>query len=229
MLANALVDTGSEVTTISELWAKENLNLKELKRQDCHVKLRAVNGLEVPYSGVYAVDLDVFGRHCKNVPALMVKDGSCGPTQQKDRGLPILLGMNVLGLCTDGNPEVPLYLRRILKEEKKGETDKIAKSVKTMTIKADSVMNIQVSSSKEQGTFVAIQRADNLQKGLTVIPTVMSEDPSKRYIRVINTTQAPIIIKRRTPVAVLKTAKKVEQIGGSVLTVHARQIHISKL
>jgi predicted aspartyl protease len=57
---NALIDTGSEVTTITDTWTKEHLQHKELK-QTC-ISLRAANGEEVPYSGILLVDIELLGK-----------------------------------------------------------------------------------------------------------------------------------------------------------------------
>ena len=59
--------------------------------------LKAVNGLEIPYSGVVIVDLELLGQKCEGVPVLVVKDSSDPSTRKKKSDVPALVGMNVLG------------------------------------------------------------------------------------------------------------------------------------
>ena len=67
-----LVDTGSEVTTVTERWVAENLQNSDL-RPMTQVTLKAANGVEIPYSGVVTVDLELLGQKCEGVPEVVVK------------------------------------------------------------------------------------------------------------------------------------------------------------
>ena len=57
--AAALLDTGSEVTSVTETLAAARL--KKISLQQAFLKLRAVNGAEVPYAGILLVDIDIWG------------------------------------------------------------------------------------------------------------------------------------------------------------------------
>ena len=63
----ALVDTGSEVTIVTERRVQENLQHADLLPLT-HVTLRAANGLEIPYSGAIFVELELFGQTLRSVP-----------------------------------------------------------------------------------------------------------------------------------------------------------------
>ena len=91
-----LIDTGSEVTTVTERWVAENLQNSDLLPMT-QVTLKAANGLEIPYSGVVIVDLELLGQKCEGVPVLVVKDSSDPSTRKKESDVPALVGMNVLG------------------------------------------------------------------------------------------------------------------------------------
>ena len=91
-----LIDTGSEVTTVTERWVAENLQNSDLLPMT-QVTLKAANGLEIPYSGVVIVDLELLGQKCEGVPVLVVKDSSDPSTRKKKSDVPALVGMNVLG------------------------------------------------------------------------------------------------------------------------------------
>ena len=56
----------------SKTWAAAHL--QDLPPQQAYLKLRAVNGAEVPYSGILLVDTDIFGTRCPDVPVLVVKE-----------------------------------------------------------------------------------------------------------------------------------------------------------
>ena len=90
-----LIDTGSEVTTVTERWMAENLQNSDLLPMT-QVTLKAANRLEIPYSGVVIVDLELLGQKCEGVPVLVVKDSS-DPSTRKKSDVPALVGMNVLG------------------------------------------------------------------------------------------------------------------------------------
>ena len=68
-----LIDTGSEVTTMTEWWVAENIQNSDLLPMT-QVTLKAANGLEILYSGVVIVDLELLGQKCEGVPVLVVKD-----------------------------------------------------------------------------------------------------------------------------------------------------------
>ena len=78
-----LVDTGSEVTTVTERWVAENLQNSDLLPMT-QVTLKAANGLEIPYSGIVIEDLELLGQKCEGVPVLVVKDFSQWPLNQEE-------------------------------------------------------------------------------------------------------------------------------------------------
>ena len=67
-----LIDTGSEVTTVTERWEAENLQNSDLLSVT-QVTLKAANGLEIPYSGVVIVDLELLGQKCEGVPVSVLR------------------------------------------------------------------------------------------------------------------------------------------------------------
>ena len=67
--AVSLVDTGSQVSTISESFFNEHLlGNRNIRFQGGNwFPLSAANGLEIPYLGVALVDLEVFGMKIKDL------------------------------------------------------------------------------------------------------------------------------------------------------------------
>ena len=58
-LVPALLDTDSDVTTVTDTWA--NKHLQGLRRQNCHLALRGVDGTEIPNARIVIVDVSVLG------------------------------------------------------------------------------------------------------------------------------------------------------------------------
>lgn len=71
-----LIDTGSMVSTITESCFSKNFErLGSQKLQSCHwLKLKAANGLDIPYIGYLELDVVVQGQIILNCGILVVKD-----------------------------------------------------------------------------------------------------------------------------------------------------------
>lgn len=117
MDTTALLDTGSEVTTVTHRWVAQNLG--EVMLKATHLKLRAVNGAEVPYSGILVVDMTVFGSRIAGVPVLVVPEPTDPAMRERKRKVPLLIGMNVLGEClASSRSSVPEGIRAAVQEVK---------------------------------------------------------------------------------------------------------------
>ena len=90
----AVIDTGSEVSTVTEAWFNEHL--RGLPLQQTHwLSLKAANGLDIPYVGLLEGRVRVFGQEC-HASILVIKDTACPLTGARRRRTPALLGMNIL-------------------------------------------------------------------------------------------------------------------------------------
>lgn len=86
-----LLDTGSQVTLFSETFFKTHFKKQtEEKTKINWLKLKAVNGLQIPYVGYVMLDFQIGGIKISDRGVLIVSDEIMGP----DQGL---LGMNVIG------------------------------------------------------------------------------------------------------------------------------------
>ena len=80
----AVIDTGSEVSTVTEAWFNEHL--KGLPLQQTHwLSLKAANGLDIPYVGLLEGRVRVFGQEC-HASILVIKDTACPLTGPGDDG-----------------------------------------------------------------------------------------------------------------------------------------------
>ena len=223
---SALIDTGSEVTTITEAWASQHL--RHLPREDCFVKLRAVNGAEVPYSGISMVDLRVFGHHCPAVPALIVKDPTEPHTQSRKKQLPVLLGMNVLGPCIQkAPPSLPPCLQALHLATKTPPQSAIVRTFSCSRISAYSIATIRVSGSNNLSPALASPLSSPLPHGLVLIPTLVDSSPSNKYVRVANLSPEDVLLPKRRQIAVLEVADILQEADGPQVTLGVNEITVS--
>ena len=98
MKINCLVDTGSEVSTITESFFKEHfLPLgKQLLTDRRWLTLTAANGIEIPYIGYIELDVDVLGVTIPSRGILVVKDSDGSLLSSRKKEIPSLMGMNII-------------------------------------------------------------------------------------------------------------------------------------
>ena len=101
----AVIDTGSEVSTVTEAWFNEHL--RGLPLQQTHwLSLKAANGLDIPYVGLLEGRVRMFGQEC-HASILVIKDTACPLTQARRRRTPALLGMNILQQVLPASQKTP--------------------------------------------------------------------------------------------------------------------------
>ena len=180
----ALLDTGSEVTTVTETWAAAHL--QDVLLQQAFLKLRAVNGSEVPYYGIMLVDIDNFGKRCPDVPVVVIKEPTELHMKHRKRRLPILVGMKVLRSCFPPEPasasEVPSCLQAVVREvrlQQRTTTRGVARTASRCHVPANSMSIIRVTGRQTPAChLLASPLAQPLPSGLLMVPTlVISSDP----------------------------------------------------
>lgn len=92
-----LIDTGAEVSTITESFYKEYLAQgREVIDVTSHIKISASQGLEIPYVGYVELQLTALSHTFKGLGFLIVKDPVSTPIQARKKRIPGVLGSNVL-------------------------------------------------------------------------------------------------------------------------------------
>ena len=88
-----LLDSGSEVTTVTERFSMTFMQPKgkKLMNIDVWLRLRAANGLDIPYLG-YELDMEICGEVIPRVGALIVKDSTDSEFQQRKQVTPGIIG-----------------------------------------------------------------------------------------------------------------------------------------
>uniref|UniRef100_A0A8C7XN19 ribonuclease H n=1 Tax=Oryzias sinensis TaxID=183150 RepID=A0A8C7XN19_9TELE len=94
-----LLDTGSQVTLMAESMFNEHFSQTRLGKAPLMFKLRAANGLEIPYVGYAILDVEVEGVNIPGRGVVVVKDDDC--TQ------PLIVGMNVVTACQEIFSKLP--------------------------------------------------------------------------------------------------------------------------
>lgn len=101
VMVPCLLDTGSMVTTIRESFFDKHFKPQGvglLKR--CRwLRLKAANGLKIPYKGYMELDVVVLGKTLARMGVLVVEDPQDELTEQQQQAVPGLLGMNIIRCC----------------------------------------------------------------------------------------------------------------------------------
>ena len=227
-----LIDTGSEVTTVTERWVAENLQNSDLLPMT-QVTLKAANGLEIPYSGVVIVDLELLGQKCEGVPVLVVKDSSDPSTRKKKSDVPALVGMNVLGRLSSllNNLDiVPPVLQPAVREIRLERTSVrgVARVAGQTLIPAHSLVTLRITGVQRPSRhLLASPLAQPLPRGLLLIPTLVSGDATQRCVRLANLSAEDYILARRTPVVVLHAVDGIESDEGVQITTTCNEMTVS--
>ncbi|XP_029766793.1 uncharacterized protein LOC113406182 [Terrapene carolina triunguis] len=91
-----LIDTGSEITTISESYFRNCLKERDLTMHNTRfVQLTAANGLAIPVVGCLEADVGYMGRTIPGKCIFILKDTASGKTLMENR-VPGILGMNII-------------------------------------------------------------------------------------------------------------------------------------
>ena len=228
----ALVDTGSEVTTVTERWVQENLQYADLLPLT-HVTLKAANGLEIPYSGLIFVELELLGQTIQSVPVLVVRDSSDPATRKRKWHVPALVGMNVLvkaGNVLGSLETVPSALQPALREARLEHTSVrgVARVASRSFIPARSLATIRITRmQKPLRQLLASPLAQPLPGGLLLVPTLVSEDATQRCVRIANLSEENYILPSRTPVAILHVIDGAESDEGVQITTACSEMTIT--
>ena len=163
------------------------------------MKLKAANGLDVPYVGLIETRVRVFDRDCQ-ATFFIVKD-SCSLSE----ATPALLGMNVLQQFMPAGGSLPEALRAVARQIRAEQTGVagLARVFGHQMLAASSITNVRVSGVGNR-TVVAEPGKHPLPSGLVVVPSLLQGPTS--YVRVANLTDSPIRLQGRTPIAVLLAA-----------------------
>ena len=86
----ALIDSGSQITSITtDLW-KQHPKLKDIQLASAEVSIESASGHQIPFLGVIPISLTILGVVYEDVPAFVV------PEDSYRKEVPVLIGTNVI-------------------------------------------------------------------------------------------------------------------------------------
>ena len=97
----ALIDAGSEVSTITRSFFDKNFSKQELLSTSDWRTLQTADGLDIAYAGYFEAKVECAGRVIGGRRLLVMNDPVDVDAQQRRAAVPGLLGMNVLGKCRE--------------------------------------------------------------------------------------------------------------------------------
>jgi len=207
--AQALMDTGSQVTTISSAFMSESLPLENISELSELITVKGAGGNILPYKGYVELDISIDGNtYC--VPTLVMESNR--PTD-----IPIIVGTNVLSLLykdrsSDGNVSgFQPHLRVLIQNMAKVDVDVlgIVKTTKETTILPGEVVSVKGLSRAYSGlracrmTVMTEQcQSQALPGGLRVIPAALEIFPqgtstARVFVDILNTSTKPVTIPGR--------------------------------
>ena len=97
MDVGCLIDTGAEVSTITEIFYKEFFaQVREVIDVRFNIKISASQGLEIPYVGYVELQLTALSHRINGRGFLIVEDPVSTPIQVRKERVPGVLGSNEL-------------------------------------------------------------------------------------------------------------------------------------
>ena len=223
---SALIDTGSEVTTVTERWFKEHFSLRDVDHMQW-LTLKSANGTEIPYVGIAELNITMSGSDCGCIPILVVKNCADPATDRIKAKTPALLGMNVLerlpGGLTGGHVKLhsslkPIVRQVIAHQQSERALGRVARRG-GVRVPAGSLATVRVTGPNDTSTaLIAEQHSMQLAGGLILVPTLVSCERSRRYVRLLNLGKVDVTLRGHTPICMLRPIVEVESGDGVAFT-----------
>ena len=208
-MVEVLLDTGSQVSTVTSRWLEENAHWTTI--EECgSIRLKAANGLPIPYKGIAVLDIKIFGEKLQDVPFLVT-------TNEDRKDTPGLVGMNILSRCKS---LLAPFDSIITKERRDADKVFTARVTCLQDIPPCSIATVKVTYPlhlKLSHLILASQTACPLLSGVLLMPTLGFND-FNFHVRLANLSEEHVILKARVPVANVELVDSVE--GEEPLTIN---------
>ncbi len=220
--ARCLLDTGSQVSTITNKFFREQLSGDDgaMFATSSWLKITAADGLEIPYQGYVELEVETMGLKIPNCGFLVLKDDGSATEQ-------CIIGMNVIRRCRQlVTSEFDTVLGGTLDSGWRAAFQKIQSCTverKTMArvagrdrvrVPASSVATVMIKGhSKVEGkeTQLLIEPVNTpLPPGLTVIPTLVDSKSHILPVQIVNFSQEDVWLCPRTRLGIISTVDSVE-------------------
>lgn len=215
---SCLLDTGSQVSTITEGFFREHLLGEDedmLSTSGC-LKLTAANGLDIPHLGYLELEVETMGMTIPECGFLVVKDPQSSQTM-----VPGIVGMNIISKCRQlVHAEFDTTLGGTLDSEWRETFQQMQKSNVTtkatiarvagkdyVHVPAASVVTVMAKGLKEEtaaNVKMLLEPVHTpLPGGLLVVPTLVDSNSHTVPVQVINFSQEDVWLCPRTRLGVL--------------------------
>lgn len=221
---SCLMDTGSQVTTMTESFYKEKIApaYPDLLETGRWFRIRAANGLEVPYLGIVTLPVGVKDQTLPDVGILVIKDAV--GNQFSESSVPGILGTNVL-------LHLPGYDNLIPDQERSSKADMAyVRCAEGAVLPALSVSRIEVQiplQVGDDGPLLVEPFHHPVHGGVHIAPTVISGKGDRSVmVDAVNLSQRPIALK---PKRKLATVTPAEMLTPRIqLLAHMGEVHVTK-
>ncbi len=231
---SCLLDTGSQVSTISESFFRQHLggDDEDMLSTTGWLKLTAANGLDIPYLGYLELEIETMGRKIPNCGFLVVKDPS-----PSSKAVSCIVGMNIISRCrqiVQSEFEAPLQegletdWRNVFQhvqtcDVRKSRLARVAgRSV--VHVPAASITMVMAKgwlvSAKGESQWLLEPTHLPLPGGLLVMPTVVSSHHNEGPVQVLNMSNEDVWLHPRTRIGVLLQVELVDNDPGHEVTFH---------
>jgi transposase InsO family protein len=225
-----LLDTGAQVSLITESFFRENFANKGLVDVESYIRIHAANGQDIPFVGFIQVDLEVFGVVYKNMGFLVMKDVE-GQMGQRKKDVPGVIGSNIFRVMKDSDDEhvkKPKQWRKVLALYEENTANRMSVGAeltrvrvagrKPVLLPARSLVVVDCTvKPSSKGVFTGIvERLKSgvaLPPGVSIGPTLVSVDVTGILpVQFANFSDQDAYLQPRTPFGVLRPAEKESQI-----------------
>ena len=205
----ALLDTGSQVSCVSQKFYETCLSHIEMKSLETLLKIEGIGGSYLPYSGYIEVELSLPGKVLGNVKTLMVLLLVIDNTKYNDH-CPVLLGTNVICRCLElhddfVNEQLPMAWKVAFQsvilnsqESSAGTPVKVSESIEIPALNSVVVKGQHCGLQCHDKTPIMVEATldSSLPGGLLVTPAIYSKSTVSDHIPVsiVNTSQRNITI-----------------------------------
>ena len=193
----ALIDTGSMITTVGEDFYQKELHHIEVKDLATLLEIEGAGGQSVPYIGMVEVELEIPGAEKLCAPVLVV------PATKFNNSVPVIVGTNVLRALQNGNGATQSE-SQIAKSLEAMVTDEEIAVYTCNEVVVDPGSSIVISGRVgnvrrfEEG---CIEPSASLPGGIIMPATVASVQDSKVTVCMMNISSKAVQIPRRQKIA----------------------------
>ena len=199
----ATVDTGSQVTTVTESFVQRELMQVQPLRKLSWFRLTAANGLEIPLAGYLVADINIMGKTLKDQIVMVLKES---PGRQSS----CLLGMNIiknipsLNLGSAPAPQAPPNSTKL----------RMVRAESATVIPANSLTMIGATCCNPAMTTDVLVESSAVppRPGLFVLPSFAKVERGRTAVPIVNTTGEDFILPRHQLIGTAGDASRVHQV-----------------